>query len=339
LNEGPAAANATAPAAAPTNGPEGSNVDPAAAAPRPPGQPEATSNVAGGCRPSTAAPNLAVGGTATASHASVKPSESAAAAFDDNTGTKFQSPNPTPWIAYELPGANGEVVTTYMMTAPADAPAGSEPSSWQFQGSNDRAGAEATNWTTLDTRANQISLAKLSTRTFSFANTKAYRRYRLLVTANGGGPQTQLAELQFFGEGTPVFSVDDAVRGAGRDHFQYSSKWEGHTANDSITLPVKYGLSSSWSRTTDESVTFLFTGSRVKLFGVLHTQHGIAGISLDGGPETEVDLYGPLTPNHPIFTSPVLCVALHSLKIRVTGKKNPASAQAYVSIDRAQVIP
>jgi len=298
--------------------------------------PSKTADAGAMCRASSAAFNLAVGGTATASHAA----GSAVEAFDDNTGTKWVADGSPPfWIGYEFARTGTEAVQTYTLTSPSDGAPEMDPASWDFQGSNDRSGSQPITWTTLDTRSNQVSIGRQVTRTFSIEHKTAYRQYRLVVKANGGGPHTELAELQLFGPGTPVFSIDDAVTGAGMHHFKYSGRWEGHIRGDTKTVPAKYGLSSSWSRVPGEFVTFAFTGSQIKLYGVVHSQHGIAGISLDDGSETEVDTYGPLKPNVLVYTSPVVCVGLHQLKVRVTGKKNAASTDAFISIDRAQVVP
>jgi hypothetical protein len=59
-------------------------------------------------------------------------------------------------------------------------------------------------------------------------------------------------------------------------------------------------------------------------------------ISIDGGPETMVDLYV----NDAVgfcaaaYTSPLLSVGTHTLKVRVTGNKNAASQDKMISIDR-----
>jgi hypothetical protein len=288
----------------------------------------------GACRASESALDLAIGGTASASGADAAP----VAAFDDNTGTKWVvDAKPSAWIAYAFAASVAHVVKTYTLASPNDGASESDPTSWEFQGSNDRSSGGPVNWTTLDTRRNQLSIGH-ATRTFSIDNAAAYHQYRLLITANGGSPYIQLAELQLFGNGTPVFSVDDGVTGGVMHHFNYSQRWE-HTAGDVQTLPLKYGLSSTWTRVAGEYVTFAFRGSQIKLYGVKHPQHGIVAVSVDEGSETEIDLYGPIQTNVLIYTSPVLCVGLHQLKARVTGKKNEASSNVFVSIDRAQVIP
>jgi hypothetical protein len=55
------------------------------------------------------------------------------------------------------------------------------PKNWTFQGSNND-----TDWTTLDTRTDQTAWSDLEMRTYAFANSTAYRYYRLNITANNG---------------------------------------------------------------------------------------------------------------------------------------------------------
>ncbi len=55
-------------------------------------------------------------------------------------------------------------------------------------------------WTTVDTRTGQTFAARFQTNNYMFTNGTAYPRYRLNVTANSGGPDLQLAELQLFGQ-------------------------------------------------------------------------------------------------------------------------------------------
>jgi hypothetical protein len=176
-------------------------------------------------------------------------------------------------------------------------------------------------------------------RFYSFDNEVPYRRYRFSVTGSGGAG-VQLAELQLFGPGSPVFSVDDSVTGSEVHQFEYSEGWIDHTTLDTEVVPLKYGLSSSWNRHPGDFTTFRFSGSQIRLYGVTHLQHGLAAISIDGGAETLVDFYGPLAGDVLLYVSPTLCPpTAHSLRVRTTGEKSPGSRDAYVSLDRAKVIP
>lgn len=68
------------------------------------------------------------------------------------------------------------------------------------------------------------------------------------------------------------------------------------------------------------------------LYARVFESGGIVAVSIDDGPETLVDCYYPQLPHHatiqpmvPIYRSPLLPPGPHTLKLRVTGDKNPAS--------------
>jgi hypothetical protein len=280
--------------------------------------------------------NLARGGTATSSNPGDGSEEGPQAAFDDHTGTSFvQSKNPHPWLAYEFGGGAAQVVTQYALTPAPMGSSGSDPVSWKFEGSND-----GVSFTTLHEQHHHRFVNRLATMWYAFENQTAYRRYRLIVTENGGGAGVQLAELQLFGAGTPTFSIDDSIRGRELFQFQYSPGWEGHGTGDCAFMPRKYGCSSSWSRNKNETVTFAFVGSEVHLFGIRFPNHGIAAVSIDGGAETTADFFGPNGGNTLFYSSPPLCPpGRHVLRLRVTGDKNASSGDTFISIDRAEVVP
>ncbi len=282
---------------------------------------------------SQAAFNLAVDGTATASHATA----SIGQAFDDHTGTKWVASSDSAWIAYEFADASHAVVT-YSLTVPGNSPATDDPAAWELQGSDDTASEpEDAEWTTVDTQAGQTFTARYQTNWYSVENTTAYRRYRLLFTENGGGTQLQLAEVALFGEGTPVFSIDDTVRGDGEHQFEFSPGWVGVTIDASTP---RYHGSSSWNNYAGEFVTLAFSGTRIQLYGVTDPKHGIAGVTIDDGDERRADFYGTTTEfNRLVYQSPLLCPGPHTLQVRVMGEANPSASDVYVSLDRVVVIP
>ena len=293
-----------------------------------------------GCE-ETSAPafNIADHGCITASHDGDDGPLSTVRAFDDNSGTAWTANTHAPWIAYELSeGAETPVVTYKVTAAGNDDDRSADPASWELQGSNDDAGRNAElEWTTLDTQDGRIFTEPYQTQTFTLSNDVAFRHYRFLVSENAGAEKLRIAELELFPAGTPVFTIDSADQGDGDNQFSFSSNWDGHTHEPASD---RYHGSTSWSDKVDETVTVVFVGSQVRLFGVLDAHHGIMGVSIDGEPETEADFYGPESAyNSLVYTSPKLCPGRHTVVGRVTGKKNPMSIGVFVSIDRAQVIP
>jgi hypothetical protein len=140
-------------------------------------------------------PNLARGGTVTSSNPYVPP-EDMTKAFDGQVATKWYAGNGvrTGWIAYDFAGATSHTVTSYAITSANDFPP-RDPMNWQLDGSND-----GTNWTLVDARMAQVFADRFQPNHYTCATSGAYQRYRLNVTANNGGTDLQLAELQLFGD-------------------------------------------------------------------------------------------------------------------------------------------
>jgi lysophospholipase L1-like esterase len=94
-----------------------------------------------------------------------------------------------------------------------------------------------------------------------------------------------------------------------------------------------------WSNLTNASYEVPFNGTQVHLYGARAPWHGIAAVSVDGGPETSVDTYGATrTDGAWLWSSPVLALGTHTLKVRVTGLKNPSASGTYVAADRVDIV-
>ena len=81
-----------------------------------------------------------------------------------------------------------------------------------------------------------------------------------------------------------------------------------------------------------------FSGTRAKLFVATAPWHGKAGVSIDGGVETTIDLYSSSKADEVgLYTSAILPRGQHTLKVRVLGTRNTASSGTYVTADRVDV--
>jgi hypothetical protein len=93
-----------------------------------------------------------------------------------------------------------------------------------------------------------------------------------------------------------------------------------------------------WSGARDASATIHFNGTKVALLSVADVGNGIAAISIDGGPEQRIDYYSSIRVGEQLmYVSPTLPAGPHTLKVRVTGDKNPASSSTVISLDRIEV--
>ncbi|MFE3523439.1 GH92 family glycosyl hydrolase [Streptomyces sp. NPDC059161] len=117
---------------------------------------------------------------------------------DGQPSTKWLAFQPTAWLEFDL--SEPVKTLTYALTSANDAPE-RDPKDWTLKGS-----ADGKDWKTLDSRSGESFKDRFQTKTYDFANTTAYAHYRLEITANGGAPITQLADIQFSNgdTGTPV---------------------------------------------------------------------------------------------------------------------------------------
>jgi O-glycosyl hydrolase len=126
-------------------------------------------------------------------------------------------------------------------------------------------------------------------------------------------------------------AVNDNVTGSNLNQFKYSDSW---SYNDSQS--GTYSNDIHYSNTKDSYYEVKFYGNRIQLYGTFNSDSGIAGISIDGGAETNVDLYSAdRSDNALMYKSQLLSEGTHTVKVRVTGEKNNASSSTNVVADRA----
>ncbi|WDL97881.1 beta-galactosidase [Alicyclobacillus sp. ALC3] len=117
---------------------------------------------------------------------------------------------------------------------------------------------------------------------------------------------------------------------------QYSGTWtpvknQSYTSGD-------YQNSEDFSNQTGASVTVKFTGTAVQWIGPKAANHGIANVYLDGKKVAAVDSYAPSTEfQQVLYGVSGLSNTTHTLKIVVSGQKNPASGGTFVSINAINV--
>jgi putative alpha-1,2-mannosidase len=146
------------------------------------------------------------------------PGEGRAQVFDGDKGTKWLAFATTGWVQARL--ATPLAVDRYALTSANDVPE-RDPRDWELQGS-----ADGTTWTTIDARSGQTFDQRGQTRTYEVAEPRPYSYYRLTVTANGGAPIVQLAELELADPAVPTpVPADGAYVGWMRDRYA-----DGHWA-------------------------------------------------------------------------------------------------------------
>lgn len=166
----------------------------------------------------------------------------------------------------------------------------------------------------------------------SSSGRRAHRRYAsallgVLAAVVGLGTLTAPAALA----GTSV-AVNDATIAAGDVRIQYAGSWfigggQGQFQGD-----------DHYSDRVGAVATIHFTGTGISVLGAKAPWHGVAGYSVDGGPQHRVDMYAPSRADQQaIFSVTGLSAAPHVVRVRVTGDRNPASAGSWISLDKIVV--
>ena len=130
---------------------------------------------------------------------------------------------------------------------------------------------------------------------------------------------------------TGSYTYDDASPA-----LAYTGNWS-HVSHQSYT-GGDYDQTESFSDTAGDSMSVTFTGTAVQWIAPTSGNHGIAGVFLDGYLLTTVDGYSPGTNFQQVeYSVSGLADTSHTLKIVVSGQKNPSSSGTYVSIDAINV--
>lgn len=135
-------------------------------------------------------------------------------AFDDNiTGTDEWSTNAvtTGTLQYDFGSGITKTVTYYSMVACAlaETSLNMAPKTWTIEGSNN-----GSTWTVLDTQTNAATWTAGEQRNFVISNTTAYRYYRINVSANQGGSNVLIADLQLQSSTTGVKALTLEINSA-----------------------------------------------------------------------------------------------------------------------------
>ncbi|MEU7874720.1 hypothetical protein [Dactylosporangium sp. NPDC049140] len=132
-------------------------------------------------------------------------------------------------------------------------------------------------------------------------------------------------------------SIQDTARGTGTGQVQFSAGWHFCSGTCSKASDRSY----VWSEVTGATATIRFTGRQISLFGVKEPFSYIATASIDGGVPADVDEYAATATATAVkvWVSPSLADGPHTLVLRMTNRKHPASAGGRsFTFDRADVL-
>ncbi|MGO4535020.1 right-handed parallel beta-helix repeat-containing protein [Leifsonia sp. 2MCAF36] len=124
-------------------------------------------------------------------------------------------------------------------------------------------------------------------------------------------------------------AVDDSASSS----VVYSGSWVHCTSSCNTTFGASYvGGTVSYTNTANASVTVTWTGTQADYIASVGAS-GFAAVSVDGGPETMVDLYAPSNASKLVWTTPLLADGTHTMTIRATGTKDATSTSTYIALD------
>ena len=136
------------------------------------------------------------------------------------------------------------------------------------------------------------------------------------------------------------FSVDDDDTGTQANRITYTgANWVRCATCDANNVGL-YDGGFTYNVTTNQSLTMNFPIASatcwVKVYAVKNNASGIAGISVDGGAEINLDLYTESNWGQDAVWAANMGAGAHSIVVRVTGTKNAASGGYRVALDRIQ---
>jgi hypothetical protein len=156
--------------------------------------------------------------------------------------------------------------------------------------------------------------------TIRFSNSSAYAPDIDRITVPGGGAGT--------------VTVNDNTTGTGNNQYQYTGTWSYGSQSGA------YQNDNHWSSSTNANYQVRFNGRQIRLYGARAPNHGIAAVRIDTGTEVNVDFYAATrADNVLLWTSPMLPVGNHTLRVRVTGTRNPSSSGNPITGDRVDITP
>jgi methyl-accepting chemotaxis protein len=130
-----------------------------------------------------------------------------------------------------------------------------------------------------------------------------------------------------------VTTVLDYVEGSGLHQFQYVGAWlhgNGYATDAG---------GDAYCSVAGDHLSMRFSGRRLRFFGSVDKQQGMAEVSIDGGEPVLVDFYSPVRRAHvQLWESPELTNGEHTFRLVVSPKKNPESRYFWASVAKVEIV-
>jgi len=159
-------------------------------------------------------------------------------------------------------------------------------------------------------------------------------QFHVLRHANATSTSTDSTHISLDLNAHSGYTYDDAAAA-----LQYTGTWSHVGAEQSYT-GVDYLRTESFSNTTGDSMTVPFSGTTVRYIAPKAGNHGIVDVYLDGVKVASVDGYSASTiGGQVLYSATGLSDGPHTLKLVVTGQRNPSAAGTFVSVDAIDLTP
>jgi hypothetical protein len=115
---------------------------------------------------------------------------------------------------------------------------------------------------------------------------------------------------------------------------EYKGKWWADHQ-----FPQSSGQSITYSDKPGDTFRIAFTGSAITYVFTRALNRGIAEVRIDGGPAVRINQYSATTQWKEKQRFGGLSPGAHTLEVRVSGEKDPASGGLFVDLDAFEVEP
>ncbi len=154
------------------------------------------------------------------------------------------------------------------------------------------------------------------------------------VIDDGGEVEVDQAERNREGTTTlnGVTTVLDYVVGTGLNEFTYTGAWLHGNGYETDAGGDAY------SCVAGDQVKLRFVGRRLRFFGCLDKQQGMAEVTIDAGEPQLIDFYSPYRAAHTMmWESGELQPGEHTFRLTVSPKKNPESRYFWASVAKVEI--
>jgi len=135
-----------------------------------------------------------------------------------------------------------------------------------------------------------------------------------------------------------AFIIDIGTVGNGTyDNTHSQLKYIGTWDNPSSGWSAAYNNTLRWTNSTDNAVSFTFTGDSVTYLYTKGSNRGVASVTIDGVDKGTIDLYSGPSQFQQGTTYSGLGSTIHTIHIAATGQKNGASNGYYIDVDAFKV--